>query len=405
MSILAKYAGTKAAFESLQAAGANPFDVMFDTVLSPTEGVLNGQRTILLGTNNYLGLTFDESCIEKSVDAVRAQGTGTTGSRIANGSYDGHKKLERALADFYGREHAMVFTTGYQANLGILSALVGRGDHLIIDADSHASIYDGSRLAQAEVIRFRHNDPKDLHKRLKRLASVPGDKLIVVEGIYSMLGDTAPLKEIAAVKRETGAYLLVDEAHSMGVLGPTGRGLAELAGVEADVDFIVGTFSKSLGSVGGFCVSDHPDFDLLRIVSRPYMFTASLPPSIIASTLQALHRLREEPELRSRLTANARRLYDGLTTLGFATGPEANPIVAVAMPDRETAIAFWNALLVGGLYLNLALPPATPNNTPLLRSSVSAAHTSEQIDKAVDLFEKVGREFGVLPAPARRARA
>ena len=405
MSILAKYAGMKGAFEALQAHGANPFDVMFDTVLSPTEGVLNGRRTILLGTNNYLGLTFDESCIEKSVDAVRAQGTGTTGSRIANGSYDGHKKLERALADFYGREHAMVFTTGYQANLGILSALVGRGDHLIIDADSHASIYDGSRLAQAEVIRFRHNDPKDLHKRLKRLANVPGDKLIVVEGIYSMLGDTAPLKEIAAVKRETGAYLLVDEAHSMGVLGPTGRGLAELAGVEADVDFIVGTFSKSLGSVGGFCVSNHPDFDLLRVVSRPYMFTASLPPSIIASTLQALHRMREEPALRHRLVANAHRLYNGLSELGFQTGPEANPIVAVAMPDRDCAIAFWNALLVGGLYLNLALPPATPNNTPLLRSSVSAAHTPEQIDAAISLFAQIGREFGLLPAAARRASA
>ena len=405
MSILAKYAAMKGALAGLHEVGANPFDVKFDMVLSPTEGMLNGQRTILLGTNNYLGLTFDPSCIEKSIEAVRAQGTGTTGSRIANGSYDGHKRLEQSLADFYGRQHCMVFTTGYQANLGILSALVGRGDHLIIDADSHASIYDGSRLAQAEVIRFRHNNPKDLHKRLKRLADQPGDKLIVVEGIYSMLGDTAPLKEIAAVKRETGAYLLVDEAHSMGVLGPTGRGLAELAGVEADVDFIVGTFSKSLGSVGGFCVSDHPDFDLLRVVSRPYMFTASLPPSIIASTLQAIQRMCEEPGLRTQLTANARRLYDGLNAAGFTTGPEANPIVAVAMPNRETAIAFWNALLVGGLYLNLALPPATPNNTPLLRSSVSAAHTFEQIDKALDLFEKVGREFGVLSTPARRAHA
>ena len=188
MSILAKYAAMKSALDGLHDVGANPFDVKFDTVLSPTEGMLNGQRTILLGTNNYLGLTFDQSCIDKSVEAVRAQGTGTTGSRIANGSYDGHKRLEKSLADFYGRQHCMVFTTGYQANLGILSALVGRGDHLIIDADSHASIYDGSRLAQAEVIRFRHNDPKDLHKRLKRLADVPGDKLIVVEGIYSMLG-------------------------------------------------------------------------------------------------------------------------------------------------------------------------------------------------------------------------
>ena len=405
MSILAKYDAMKGAFDALRAHGANPFEVMFDAVLSPTEGVLNGRRTILLGTNNYLGLTFDEACIERSVEAVRAQGTGTTGSRIANGSYDGHRRLERSLAEFYGREHCMVFTTGYQANLGMLSTLVGRGDHLIIDADSHASIYDGSRLAQTEVIRFRHNDPKDLAKRLKRLASTPGDKLIVVEGIYSMLGDTAPLKEIAAVKRETGAYLLVDEAHSMGVLGPTGRGLAEAAGVEADVDFIVGTFSKSLGSVGGFCVSDHPDFDLLRVVSRPYMFTASLPPSVIASTLQALEQMQKEPGLRAKLMHNARRLYDGLSALGFQTGPEPNPIVAVAMPDKETAIAFWNALLVGGLYLNLALPPATPNNTPLLRSSVSAAHTNEQIDMAINLFAQVGREFGMLPAAARRATA
>ncbi len=377
----------------------------FEEVLSPTEGVLGGQKTILLGTNNYLGLTFDEACVEKSVEAVRAQGTGTTGSRIANGSYDGHQQLEADLAKFFGRKHAMVFTTGYQANLGVLSALVGRGDHLIIDADSHASIYDGSRLAQGEVIRFRHNDPEDLYKRIRRLKDLPGDKLIVVEGIYSMLGDTSPLKEIAAIKRETGAYLMVDEAHSMGVLGPTGRGLAEEVGVEDDVDFIVGTFSKSLGSVGGFCVSNIDDFDLLRVVSRPYMFTASLPPSVIASTIQALGRMQAEPALRGRLMANARRLHGGLTELGFETGPEANPIVAVAMPDKECAIAFWNALLRGGVYLNLALPPATPNNTPLLRSSVSAAHTPEQIDTAVNLFARIGREFGLLPATAKRATA
>jgi len=405
MSILAKYSSVKDTFALLDSLGANPFQVKFEEVLSPTEGVLGGQRTILLGTNNYLGLTFDETCVEKSVDAVRAQGTGTTGSRIANGSYDGHQRLEADLATFFGRKHAMVFTTGYQANLGVLSALVGRGDHLIIDADSHASIYDGSRLAQGEVIRFRHNDPEDLYKRIRRLKDLPGDKLIVVEGIYSMLGDTSPLKEIAAIKRETGAFLMVDEAHSMGVLGPTGRGLAEEVGVEDDVDFIVGTFSKSLGSVGGFCVSNIDDFDLLRVVSRPYMFTASLPPSVIASTIQALDRMQAEPTLRGRLMANARRLHGGLTDLGFETGPEANPIVAVAMPDKECAIAFWNALLRGGVYLNLALPPATPNNTPLLRSSVSAAHTPEQIDAAVNLFARIGREFGLLPATAKRATA
>jgi 8-amino-7-oxononanoate synthase len=252
MGLFDKHLAYRDAYKAIQQAGADPFTVRFDAVVSPTEGIVDGRPTILLGTNNYLGLTFDEKAIAASVKAVQERGTGTTGSRIANGSFEAHVALETALAKFYGRKHAMVFTTGYQANLGVLSTLVGRGDHLILDADSHASIYDGSRLGHAEVIRFRHNDPEDLAKRLRRLKDVPGERLIVVEGIYSMIGDTAPLKEIAAVKREMGGYLLVDEAHSMGVLGATGRGLAEAAGVEDDVDFIVGTFSKSLGAIGGF---------------------------------------------------------------------------------------------------------------------------------------------------------
>ena len=402
MTIFSKFAPLKEAYDLLRAQGADPFSLKFDEILSPTEGMLNGKRTILLGSNNYLGLTFDESCIEKSIEATREQGTGTTGSRIANGSYSGHRDLEDALARFYGRRDCMVFSTGYQANLGILSTVAGRGDYLVIDADSHASIYDGCRLGYAEVVRFRHNDPDDLHKRLRRLADQPGEKVVVVEGLYSMLGDTAPLKEFVDVKRETGAYLIVDEAHSMGVLGPTGRGLAEQEGVEADVDFIVGTFSKSLGAVGGFCVSDLPDFELLRIACRPYMFTASLPPSVMASTLQALSRLQESPELKDRLNANGLRLYNGLRALGFKTGPTPGPVVSVEAPDRGVAIACWNALLDAGLYLNLALPPATPTGSPLLRSSVSAAHTPEQIDHAVALFASIGRQFGLIsPAPER----
>jgi len=405
MTILAKHNAYKLAYDALREHGVDPLNVRFDSVLSPTEGILNGKRTILIGTHNYLGLTFDPDCIEKAVEATRSQGTGTTGSRVANGNYDGHLRLEKALAEFYGRDHAMVFSTGYQANLGVLSTLVGRGDHLMLDADSHASIYDGSRLGHAEVIRFRHNNPDDLYKRLRRLAGAPGDRLIVVEGIYSMLGDTAPLKEIAAVKRETGAYLLVDEAHSLGVLGATGRGLAEAAGVEDDVDFIVGTFSKSLGSVGGFCVSNSPDFDVMRIVCRPYMFTASLPPSVIASTLQALIKIQTKPSLRVDLMRNARRFYDGLAAMGFQVGPEANPIVAVAMPDQDTAVAFWKMLMESGLYLNLAVPPATPTNTPLLRTIVSAAHTLSQIDTALAIFADVGRRLGLLTADRRRAGA
>ena len=403
MSLLQKHLAQTQAYSGIREIGADPFAVRFSAVLSPTEAELDGRRVILLGTNNYLGLTFDADCVEASIDAVRRWGTGTTGSRIANGSFGSHVAMEKALARFYGRSHAMVFTTGYQANLGVLSALAGRGDHLILDADSHASIYDGARLGHAEVIRFRHNDTDDLYKRLRRLQDVPGDKLIVVEGIYSMMGDAAPLKEIVDVKRQTGAYLLVDEAHSMGVLGERGRGLAEEAGVEADVDFIVGTFSKSLGAIGGFCVSDADDFDILRVVSRPYMFTASLPPGVVASTLKALELAENDRTLRPRLQANAERLYDGLNALGFVTGPRASPIVAVVMPDMTTALGMWNALLEGGVYLNLALPPATPNNRPLLRTSVSAAHTPKQIDQVLAVFEWVGREAGVLPRRSQRA--
>ncbi len=400
MSLFDKFAPIMAPYHALDSTGANPFNVVFDHVLSPTQAVVKGQPILLLGTNNYLGLTFDPAVITKAVEAVEAFGTGTTGSRIANGSYASHQRLERALADFYGRRHAMVFSTGYQANLGILSTLAGRNDHLLLDADCHASIYDGSALGHSQVTRFRHNSPDDLANRLRRLADTPGEKVIVVEGIYSMMGDSAPLREFVEVKREWGAYLVVDEAHSLGVLGETGRGLAEAQGVEADVDFIVGTFSKSLGGVGGFCVSDIEGFDILRVASRPYMFTASLPPSVIAATLEALHQMRARPALRLQLEHNASRLYAGLAELGFSLGPEPSPVISAIMPSPEVAFAFWKQLLQAGLYTNVSLPPATPRSLALLRSSVSAAHTPEQIDHALNLFAEVGHAMALIP-PAR----
>jgi 8-amino-7-oxononanoate synthase len=403
--MLGKYRALRRDHAAVSAAGRDPFDVSFDTVLSATEAVLDGRRVLLLGTNNYLGLTFDPDCIAAAARAAEAEGTGTTGSRIANGTYGGHGALERRLASFLGRRSAMVFTTGYQANLGVLPALAGRGDHLLLDADSHASIYDGARLAGAQVTRFRHNDPDDLRRRLRVLSSQPGDKLIVVEGIYSMLGDTAPLREIAAVKRETGAWLLVDEAHSLGVLGERGGGLAEAEGVEAEVDFVVGTFSKSLGAIGGFCASDLPDFDVLRIASRAYMFTASLPPSVVASVSRAIDAVEARPELRARLAANGRRLHAGLGAMGFALGAEPGPIVSLPMPDRETAVRFWNLLLAEGVYANLALGPATPGGRPLLRMSVSAALDAGQIDSAVAAIGQVGRALGVPADEEGRAAA
>ena len=396
MSIFSKFDDVRTAVNALDRTGRNPFGIRFDQVLSPTEAILDGRRILLFGTNNYLGLTFDRTCVEASVNAIYEAGTGTTGSRVANGTYAGHTVLEQQVAKFYGRRGAMVFTTGYQANLGLISTLAGRGDHLLIDADSHASIYDACKLSAAEIIRFRHNDPQDLARRLRRLEGLPGSRIVVTEGLFSMLGDTAPLREIAAVKREMGAYLIVDEAHSMGVLGETGRGLAEAVGVEADVDFVVGTFSKSLGAIGGFAVSDLSDFALLRVICRPYMFTASLPPAVVASVTASLRRVATDNLLGARVMANGRRLYRGLAQAGFDLGPEPNPIVAVKVSDRELAIEFWNALIEGGIYLNLALPPATPGSQSLIRSSVSAAHTETQIDRAVQIMADTGYRLGLL---------
>lgn len=364
----------------------DPFSVQIEQVLSPTEGIIGGLPTILAGTNNYLGLTFDASCIAAANAALEHEGTGTTGSRMANGSYSGHRELEHELAAFYGKREAIVFSTGYQANLGMISALAGPEDVVLIDADCHASIYDGCRLGGAQVIRFRHNNAEDLGKRLRRLGSAAKDALIVVEGLYSMLGDRAPLAEIVEVKRQFGGYLLVDEAHSLGVEGSGGRGIAEAQGVLGDVDFIVGTFSKSLGGVGGFCVSDCPELDLIRYASRPYMFTASPAPATIASVRQALRLLADGHALRERLGENFARLHSNLAALGYTLGAPPSPVVAVILPDRVAALKHWSGLLERGVYVNLMVPPATPNGESLVRCSVSAAHTPTQIDTISEAF-------------------
>lgn len=375
-----------AARKDLGEIGIDPFSVPLERILSATEGVIDGRRTILAGTNNYLGLTFDAECIAAARAALEQEGTGTTGSRMANGSFSGHLALERELSEFFGRRSTIVFSTGYLANLGIIATLASPGEVVVLDADCHASIYDGCRMGGAEVIRFRHNDAEDLAKRLRRLGDRAANALIIVEGLYSMLGDIAPLAEIAAVKREHGGYLLVDEAHSVGVLGGSGRGTAEHAGVEGDVDFIIGTFSKSLGATGGFCTSNLPDLDLIRYACRPYIFTASPAPSIIASTRKALSILRGRPELRARLWENAHHLYEGLRGLGYTVGPQPSPVVAALLQSREQALIFWNGLMQRGIYVNLMLPPATPNGVSLVRCSVSTAHTPSQIDAILDAF-------------------
>ena len=398
MSLEDKVQKIQESFGALKALGRDPTSLEFDRVTSPTEAELDGKKMILLGTNNYLGLTFDESCVAAAKGAIDQYGTGTTGSRIAYGTYGLHKQLEQRVADFYGKRSAMVYSTGYTANLGSIAALAQSGDQLLIDADSHASIYDACRMSDAEVIRFRHNDPDNLAKKLERLQDRPGDKIVVTEGIYSMLGDSAPLKEIVSVKKEYGAYLMVDEAHSLGVMGAKGRGLCEQDDVEADCDFIVGTFSKSIGTVGGFCVSDHPGLDALRSISRPYMFTASLPPAVIAAAQQSFDQIDANPQLRDRLWRNARILFDGLEALGFKLGPEVSPVVAIMLPGKEVAVRFWNALMEAGVYTNIAIPPSTPNALSLLRSSISAAHTRDQIATALDVFAQVGADLDLIPA-------
>ena len=319
---------------------------------------------------------------------MEAHGTATTGSRIANGTYAGHVQLEQDIASFLNCRAAIVFPTGYQANLGILAGLADKSDTILLDADSHASIYDGCTLSGATMIRFRHNSPADLDKRLERLKDDKSNKLVVIESIYSMFGDRAPLDEFVDVKNLHGVSLLVDEAHSLGIFGDCGQGLAAEMGVGADVDYTVGTFSKSLGTVGGFGASNHPLFETLRYTSRPYMYTASSSPSNVAAAITALKHIRTRPELRTNLWQNAKMLYDSLSELGYDICAPMSPIIAVRMPDEETAIYHWNLLFEAGIYVNLALPPGAPNGTCLLRCSVSAKHSSEQIAFIVDAFSK-----------------
>jgi 8-amino-7-oxononanoate synthase len=373
----------------LAARNVEPFGAVTEKIISATEGVVQGRNVILAGTNNYLGLSFDTRCIKAAQEAAAKWGTGTTGSRLANGSFAEHQALETEIAQFYGVNHAIVFSTGYSATMGMCATLAGQGDVILLDADSHASIYSGVKQSGAEVIRYKHNNPEDLAKRLRRLGDRASGALIIAEGIYSMLGDVAPLKEIAAVKREYGGYLFLDEAHSMGVLGETGRGAAQAAGVEEDVDFFAGTFSKSLGAIGGFCVSRHPEMEAIRFCISAYIFTASSSPSVVASTREALRIITAEPQLRQQLWDNANRLYDGLKVLGLPVGPTASPVVAVEMEDRSATIDCWKALMEAGVYVNLVIPPASPSTNFLLRNSVSAAHTSAQIDTIIAAYKSL----------------
>ena len=384
--------------EDLLATGQrDPFSLVMEKVLSPTRAICNGRETILLGTYNYMGMTFDPDVILAGKTALDEFGSGTTGSRVLNGTYSPHRDCEDALKEFYGMDHAMVFSTGYQANLGIISTIAGKDDFVILDADSHASIYDGCAMGNAQIVRFRHNSVEDLDRRLGRIPAEAG-KLVVLEGVYSMMGDIAPLTEMIAVAKKYDAMILVDEAHSMGFFGPNGRGVAEQQGCLDDVDFVIGTFSKSVGTVGGFCVSNHPKFEIMRLVCRPYVFTASLPPSVVATAATSIRKLMHAGNKRAHLWENSKVLHRGLRDLGFQLGTESaeSAIIAVIMPDLETGAAMWSALLENGVYTNLARPPATPANMTLLRCSLCAEHSGDEVQTILARFASAGGATGVI---------
>ncbi len=388
---LQPYAERVAAFGD----GPIPFDTVIDRISGPAEVIIGGRRTLMCGSNNYLGLSFHPDVLAAAHAALDRDGAGTTGSRAANGTFAGHRRLEDTFAQLYGKKRALVFTTGYQANLGVISGLCGAEDVVVLDMESHASIYDGARLSGAQLFAFRHNSAADLARKLARL---PNSRraLVIVEGLYSISGDVAPLAGIVAACRAAGAYLLVDEAHSFGVYGDRGLGCAEAQGVLEDVDFIVGTFSKTLAGVGGYCVSNHDALKLLHFVARPYVFTASGSPANIASVQAALEVMRGDTTLRDRLWENVRRVRAGLLRLGFTIGQTESPIVPIEIGTAERTVAVWQALLAAGLYTNIVLPPGCSPEACVVRTSYSAAHTPEHIDRALAIFEQVGRALSII---------
>jgi 8-amino-7-oxononanoate synthase len=383
---------------------AMPGLTVIERVLGPCEVVVQGRPTLMFGSNNYLGLTLHPDVVDAARRAVVEYGTGTTGSRTANGTLAIHEQLERRFAEWFGKRHAIIFSTGYQANLSLVGGLCGPGDVILIDRDSHASIYDATRQTAAQVIGFRHNSPESLRKKLERLPGRESNRLVVVEGLYSIRGDVAPLRDIVDVCKAHHAYLLVDEAHSLGTYGPTGLGCAEDQGVLHDVDFIVGTFSKSLAGIGGVCVSNHRELRALHFLARAYVFTASGSPSNIASVAAAVDVVRAHPELRQQLWGNVRRLRQGLQALGYTIGSTESPIVPILTGEEEGTIALWQYLLNQGLYVNLIVPPGCPRDECVLRASCSAAHSPEQITRAMDIFERALSQPAFASVPRGRLR-
>ena len=380
--------------ERVRNAGVYSFFRVIESAQDP-EVVCDGRRMIMLGSNNYLGLTNDPRVKEAAIDAIRKYGSGCAGSRFLNGTLDLHVRLEERLARFMRRDAAVTFATGYQVNLGAISCLVGKGDVIYLDKQDHACIIDGARLSFGEVRKFKHNDPRDLARQMRNDAAARG-RLIVVDGVFSMEGDIAPLPEIVAAAREFEAAVMVDDAHGIGVLGQTGRGTAEHYGLEDEVDLVMGTFSKSMASIGGFIAGDETVIDYIKHRARTLIFSAAPPPASVAAALATVEIMEREPERRTKLWENARFFSEGLRSLGLDTAGSQTPVVPVVVGKDDAALAMVQRLHDEGVFVNCVLSPATPPGRALIRTSLMATHTRDQLTRALEAIEKVAKELQLV---------
>ncbi len=377
----------------VQAMGLYPYFVPVQASGS-TEIIINGKRGVMVGSNNYLGFSHDPRVVAAAQEAIATYGTACTGSRFLNGNTELHERIEDRLAKLTGKEAALVFSTGFQTNLGVISALVGRDDTVYIDKLDHASVVDGCRLAAGDTVRFRHGDLDDLETKLRQ--SNGGGKLIVVDGVFSMEGDIVDLPRLAELRARYDARLAVDDAHAIGVLGKTGAGTAEHFGLTDQVDLIIGTFSKSFASIGGFVAADQVVIDYLKHHARSLIFSASMPPSACAAVLASIEILEQEPERRLQLMANADRMKVGLKDLGFDIGGSQTPIVPVVIGDDLLTFEFWRQLYDNGVFANAVVAPAVPPHASRIRTSYSATHTPDQLDFVLEVFARVGKGLGVI---------
>jgi 8-amino-7-oxononanoate synthase len=381
------------AAKEVMAAGFYPYFRVVESEQNP-EVIVEGKKMIMLGSNNYLGLTSHPKVKEAAIEAIKKYGSGCAGSRFLNGTLDIHVKLEDKLAKFFWKDAALTFSTGYQTNLGIISSIAGKDDVVVIDKLDHASIIDACRLSFAEVKKFKHSDMGSLEFVLKEC----GDrcKLVVVDGVYSMEGDIAPLPSIVKICKKYGARLMVDDAHGVGVLGKTGRGTAEHFGLEKEVDIIMGTYSKSMASIGGFVTANEDVIHYVKHTSRPLIFSASPPPASVASVIAALDVIDQEPERRERLWHNTNKMMNAFKKMGFDTGVSETPIIPLLMGEMDRAFTMWKTLSDEGVFVNPVAPPATPPGRCLIRTSYMATHTDEMLDKVLVILEKAGRKLGII---------